>query len=1588
MKPVTDHPVRVRARQRRRIALRSLTLTLGLGTQAALAEPHGGVIVGGSGSIAGSNGQQVVTQHSSRLAIDWQGFSLAPGERTEFRQPDAASVALNRVVGGAPSEIHGHIVANGQVFLVNPNGVLFGRGAQVDVGGVVASTLDLSTQDFMAGRATFTDTGRDGRVVNEGALRADDGGYVALIGRQVVNAGRIEAPGGTIALAAGEQVSLKFDTHSLVDLSVDRATLDALVENRAALQANGGTVLLSARARDALLDTVVNNTGVIEANTVGKVGGVVRLGATDGVVTSSGTLAARGDDAGEQGGSVEITGQRIALTDAAVVDATGDAGGGSVHVGGSEQGRGPLPNSEDVFVGAATRIDASARTQGAGGRVVVYADDTARMHGHIAATGGAQGGDGGFVETSGKQALDLTAMPLVTAAAGAPGTWLIDPLNIVISATANQCVGLAGCVNGPNWTSSASGATLGANLITGALNAGQNVTITTGAGGTEAGDITLLGSPTIQKSAGATDVTLTLSAHNDIGLTAPVAQSGGAAVGRLNVVLRADSDNNGLGNVAIRSAISTGGGTLTATGQNVTVLSNLTTSGTARRDGGAINLTATPTGVLNISGGAMAASGGTSTGAGTNGGNVNLSGGSVIARAITANGGNAGGANQAGGRAGTITLDSTGAVPAVSLGGNLTARGGNGTGSGAGGAGGTVSSSDPVALAAAVSVSTAGGTGGTRGAGGNVSFANVDSSVNARRGFTVDAGTGSVSVAALGGSTPLGAVSLTAGGGITSGNITTSGLPNQAGFAVSLNAGTTGAINVGNILTRGTTTTGIGRAGGAVTLSGRTLAAGAIDTTGSNSAIASAGGAGGAVSLTAAGTNARITLARDIVANGGNGIGNAGGASGAVALNGPVTLANDVAITNTPGNGSTRGAGGAITTSATTSIDSDGVPRSLDLNGSGPVTLLGAIGQSAPLANLGLSGTGTIVLPATRLLGNLDALTTGALADSGPLSVGGSTSLDAAAIALDDAGNDFVGAVSTRTTAGATVLNDANGLVLGASNSAGPFTAIANGDVRILPGAAVTSAFGDVVLAARGGNFINDSGPGAIAAPAGRWLVYATSPGGNLLNGLTPGNARPNFYNRTIDSAPPATIEPGNHFVFSFQPTLTVTPDAIERRFGDIDPALTFTSTGLLAGDALADAFDGTLARAPGETVGVYAIDVPVATSPIGYAIDARTANFTIAQRPITLAADARSRVYGDADPALGFSVLNGALVATPDGALAGALARAPGEDVGRYAIGQGTLANPNYAITFVPGDFDITPRPIALRANSANRIFGDADPAFDFTLTAGSLVALPGGGLTGALARAAGESVGNYAITQGTLGNPNYQITFTPGTLAIAPRAVTLAALGGSKRYGDADPLLGFTVTSGTLAALPEGALNGSLARAAGEDVGRYAVTQGSLNNPNYLLSFTPGSFDVLPRPLAVRANDVSRAVGASNPPFSASFDGFAFGEGPGVLGGTLSFDTPAGPDAVAGAYRLSPSGLTATNYALAFVDGTLSVFEPLVVIPPVVAPPSVPPVPDAATDEAILSARQIRPGLPPIADLARLQIVDDGILLPAELR
>ncbi|WP_134621599.1 filamentous hemagglutinin N-terminal domain-containing protein, partial [Pseudomonas aeruginosa] len=215
---------------------------LGLFCQApAFALPSGATVVSGdAGFQTSTDGRHmVIDQQSHKLITNWNEFSVRADERVSFHQPGQDAVALNRVIGRNGSDIQGRIDANGKVFLVNPNGVVFGKSAQVNVGGLVASTLDLADRDFLAGNYQFS--GDSGATVsNAGSLQASEGGSIALLGARVSNDGVIQAQLGDVALGAGQGINLNFDGDGLLNLQVDKGSVDALAHNGGLIRADGG----------------------------------------------------------------------------------------------------------------------------------------------------------------------------------------------------------------------------------------------------------------------------------------------------------------------------------------------------------------------------------------------------------------------------------------------------------------------------------------------------------------------------------------------------------------------------------------------------------------------------------------------------------------------------------------------------------------------------------------------------------------------------------------------------------------------------------------------------------------------------------------------------------------------------------------------------------------------------------------------------------------------------------------------------------------------------------------------------------------------------------------------------------------------------------------------------------------------------------------------------------------------------------------------------------------------------------------------------------------------------------------------------
>lgn len=304
------------------VAVSGVAALVGVAQAQTASLPTGGQVVAGSAAISQSGSSMTITQGSAKAAINWQGFSVGSGNTVNFVQPSASAVALNRVLGSDVSLIQGAINANGQIFLVNPNGVLFTPTAQVNVGSIIASTLNISTADFMAGNYRFSGDSTNA-VVNQGNIVAQGnggkGGSIALIAARVINDGSLSANAGGVAMAAASDVTL--DLGGPVKLKIDKGVLDALVANGGGIQADGGTIFLTAKAVDALSSAVVNNTGVIRAQTLSTgEKGDIRLIADmqSGVANIGGKLDASAPNGGD-GGFIDTSAALVNVNDSVSV---------------------------------------------------------------------------------------------------------------------------------------------------------------------------------------------------------------------------------------------------------------------------------------------------------------------------------------------------------------------------------------------------------------------------------------------------------------------------------------------------------------------------------------------------------------------------------------------------------------------------------------------------------------------------------------------------------------------------------------------------------------------------------------------------------------------------------------------------------------------------------------------------------------------------------------------------------------------------------------------------------------------------------------------------------------------------------------------------------------------------------------------------------------------------------------------------------------------------------------------------------------------------------------------------------------------
>ena len=326
--------------------------------------PSNGTVQAGKAAISQPSQEKLVIQQTTEKAIiDWQRFGIKSNEHVDFQLPTNNGVTLNRVTGGERSDIFGRLSSNGNLMLINPNGIVFGAGSQVDVNGLVATTLDIDNQDFMSGRYLFNgDT--SGFVSNAGEITVAEGGLLAFVAPGVENSGVISAQLGRVVLSSGTLFTVDFYGDNLVTLGVDGKVLDqvigpdgtpltSLVSNSGTITANGGQVIMHVNAAKNIVDNVINMDGLVEATSARVENGEIILDGGDGNVNVAGTLNASGDDAGETGGRITVKAASVTVDEGKILATGNQAKGGDIIVEG------------ESWVGLGGDVDASGRMGGA-----------------------------------------------------------------------------------------------------------------------------------------------------------------------------------------------------------------------------------------------------------------------------------------------------------------------------------------------------------------------------------------------------------------------------------------------------------------------------------------------------------------------------------------------------------------------------------------------------------------------------------------------------------------------------------------------------------------------------------------------------------------------------------------------------------------------------------------------------------------------------------------------------------------------------------------------------------------------------------------------------------------------------------------------------------------------------------------------------------------------------------------------------------------------------------------------------------------------------------------------------------------------
>jgi filamentous hemagglutinin family protein len=1322
--------------------------------------PNGGsnIASAGSATVNTSGNTETITQTTGNAVIDWSSFNIGGKEKTQFVDPNSSSLTVNRVHDMNPSQILGTLSANGNIVLINPNGVLFGQGSTVDVNGIVATTSNVSNANVMnGGKLNFTPGGNPSAgIVNQGSITAANAGLVGLVAPNVTNSGIITAKLGTVHLASGDSFTLDLYGDGLLEIGVSDAVNQQLVENTGTINAAGGTINLTAAAGRQIVNSLIDVEGELHAPAVAEKGGTIfiygegsnavpgNVAANKGLksgsstVTVSGYLDASGYGTGQTGGNINVLGDNVAILSGAKLNASGPTAGGKIEIGGDFHGAGTTPTALTTTVQQGATLNANATDSGNGGNVAVWSDNYTNFLGLITASGGPNSGNGGFVETSGHELLSLTNAKGNTgsvdasAPKGTPGTWLLDPADVTICSTTGNCpngvVADNGVQGSPSYTPTGSVAEsqiLASEIVT-ALNAGTNVSITTGgdsASGTNGGTITVSSaiSATTGTLVSGSYITgsLTLSSYKDIIVNSAITLGGtntgpgGVPVTGGALTLDAANSGNSIGAITISANIATNGGTITM--------------------GGGANPSTTPaTGDASYSSGIN--NGGTLN---AGGGNISLLGtGYLGANNITTTGLYLVGATVETTGSGTITMTGTGGT--IAVGGNAEGIYLNGT---------------PVSTVNGnISItSTAGNSGsyGLRMDSGNHIFTTGSGNITVIAADTGSAHgiTGAGTATAFGGASDTGAITFNA---------------DSFSFVNTPTVQTTGNVTFAPY----STNTSIGVAGGGGTLQ-ITIGAGSILTNTTAGSITI--GAIGDTNLMTVDANTWTT---------------------------PLSLVSGTGVIKIAGAQAMGSNSFTMETNATPTLSST-------------VTTTGNITIETAGNSLGLgTGSGTVSLTDTAL---------------GQLSYGSLTlgdTVNTGNIDFNDSGRTFTKPLSILSSGNITLDSQLNSSAVGGS--------------------------GPVVVLASGGNFINNytvsSNPAnpinltGSSSPA--WAVYSTSAASDT-NGASVMNPTTTTNSKTYTSDPPSGLAAGTNWIYSSSTTpesITFTATGQTITYGgapNTTPTLntTYTCSGSGCAD-IASTSGGTITISGtlNSTSTYYTANTShtITLSGVGITWDSGYSSGTISYNTGALTVNAKGiSITGFTASNKQYDTTNTATISSNGSITSGGGANQymTGDTVSINSGGaSATFANANvgssktvtatgyalsgadasnYTLTQPTTAANITAAPLTVTSTAGQTVVYGSNIG---TLTYNESGLLGSDSLTGALTTAQGGAgtaathangldVGNYAITQGTLANSNYTITYNSANLGVTPLAITVASgvTGTNKVY---DTTTGDTLT------------------------------------------------------------------------------------------------------------------------------------------------------------------------------------------------